>query len=222
MRHFTIIILVVCAILVGGFVYIEYDTNKFIENLSAPPVSTEEQGKSSNQMSKPPLSIEETHSVDAQDPQVFVDEVESHPPVHHTGGSQQHDHARHLPPAVGNYNLDPNRTSFASENESHAENDLMPDPPEPFEGLKKKLIEKHGDIPLIHTYIELRKKRLDRQQMTMDEVSTLWEAIMFFNPTPANQKTYELIKRLSSQADPGSFKVIYDPQKLQQKRISDQ
>ena len=37
MRHFTIIILVVCAILVGGFVYIEYDTNKFIENLSAPP-----------------------------------------------------------------------------------------------------------------------------------------------------------------------------------------
>ncbi len=221
MRNFTIIIIVVCAVFVGGSVYIEY-ARKNIENLPVPSVSTKEQVKSATQVSEHPPSVGETHSVDTQDPKDFVDEEESPRPVHQMGVSHQHDHTRDLPPAAGDDNLNPNRTSLTSENVSPAENDLMPEPPEPFEGLKKELIEKHGDIPLIHTYIELSKKRLDRQQMTMDEVSTYWEAKMFFNPTPSNQKSYELIKRLSSQADPESFKVIYDPQKLRQKRISDQ
>ena len=92
---------------------------------------------------------------------------------------------------------------------------MKKEPPKPLEALKKKLIEEHGDIPLVHTYIELRRKKLNREQMTMDEVSTYWEATVVFNPTSANLKTYELIKRLSSQADPDSFRVIYDAEELE-------
>ena len=42
---------------------------------------------------------------------------------------------------------------------------------------------------------------------------------MVFQPHAGEQKNfYELIKSLSSQADPGSFQIIYDPKKIGTKK----
>ena len=215
MRLFTITALIVCVISIALFFYLAHDTKKFIKDLPSPPVPTTDQGSEHAAETADTHSIDDTPLVDTQETQGVVEIEEAHPHYPHADNTHQHEHthAHADDPEIS----EPNRIPLASAKSSTKE-DLKTKPPKPLETLQKKLIEEHGDIPLVHTYIELRRKELNREPMTIDEVSTLWDAIMVFNPTPANQKTYELIKRLSSQADPGTFEVIYDPKKLEEKR----
>lgn len=214
MRLFIIAALIVCAISIALFFYLEQDTKKFIKNLPQPSASTIDKGNGHAGKTADSPSINDVPVVDPQEPQEVV-EVETHP--HHPHADNSHHHEGIHTDADAAEIAEPNRVPLASA-KSSTKGDVKAKPSKPLETLKKRLIEKHGDIPLVHTYIELRRKELNREPMTMDEVSILWDAIMVFNPTPANKKTYELIKRLSSQADPNTFEVIYDPEKLEERR----
>lgn len=208
MRLFMTIALIVCVLSIALFFYLEHDTKKFIKNLPSPPISTKDQESETADVDADSLSITPP-VLESQDPQRIVDEGETSPDIHHAGHVHQHEHP---PPLVNDTGISQSKgPPRATETESNMEKPLKTVLQKPLEGLKKKLIEEHGDIPLVHTYIELRRKELNREEMTMDEVSTLWDAIMVFNPTPENRKTYEIIKQLSSEADPGTFRVIYDP-----------
>ena len=197
--------------------FLEHDTKRFIKNLPQSPAPTTDQGSEQAGKTADSPSIDDMPLVDTQELQEGVEVVETHP--HHPHADDSHHHEGIHTDADAAEISEPNRVPLASAKSSTKE-DLKEKPPKPLETLKKKLIEEHGDIPLVHTYIELRKKELNREPMTMDEVSTLWDAIVVFNPTPANRKTHKLIKRLSSQADPGTFEIIYDPKKLEEKRRS--
>ena len=210
MRRFTIVVIVTCVLSIALFFYMEHDTRKFIKNI-AHPASTTAQQKAQTQEKADPQEKAEAPRVDTQDPQNIVDKGDTPPDDYQTEPPHRHENTAHTHPHTPeNYNSEPRRVLPASETESQVKNDLKKERPKPLETLKKMLIEEHGDIPLVHTYIDLRRKELNKEPLTMDEVSTLWDAIMVFNPTPANRKTYELIKRLSSQADPDRFKMIYD------------
>ncbi len=217
MRLFITAALIVCAISTALFFYLEHDTKKFIKNLPQPSASTIDNGNEHAEKTADSSSINDMPIVDPQEPQEVVEVEEAH--THHPHVDDPHHHEHIHADADDAEIAEPNRIPLASAKPSTKE-DVKAPPRKPLETLKKKLIEEHGDIPLVHTYIELRRKELNREPMTMDEVSTLWDAIMVFNPTPANRKTYELIKRLSSQADSGTFEVIYDPKKLEEKRRS--
>ena len=217
MRLFIITALIVCAISTALFFYLEHDTKKFLKNLPQPSDPTTDKGNEHTGKIADSPSIDAPPSVDPQDPEEVVEVVGTHP--HHPHTDDTHHHEQIHTDADDAEIAEPNRVPLASA-KSSAKGDVKAKPPKPLETLKKRLIKKHGDIPLVHTYIKLRRKELNREPMTMDEVSTLWDAIMVFNPTPANKKTYELIKRLSSQADPNTFEVIYDPKKLEEKRRS--
>ena len=219
MRLFIILVLIACVISIALFFYFEHDTKKFIKNLSQSPVPTIDKGSEHATETTDIPSIDDTPLVDTQETQGVVEAQKAHPHHPQADGTHQHEHTH--PHEDDPEISEPNRIPLALA-KSSTKKDLKAKPPKPFETLKKKLIEEHGDIPLVHTYIGLKKKFLNQEQMTMDEVSTYWEATMVFNPTPRNRKTYELIKRLSSQADPGSFEIIYDPKKLEEKKRSAQ
>lgn len=213
----TFVFLIVCVLAVGWVIYLEHGTKKIIENLDPLPIATKERGSGSATMKTDPFSIDETLTVDTQDTRKIAEDSDTSD-VHRINHFHDQEHPKGLHTSdEDNYKSKPNRKPYGAAN-SNTKKDLNVKRPEPFETLKKKLIEEHGDIPLVHVYIELRKKHLNREQMTMDEIDTYWEATMRFNPTDRNRKTYELIKRLSAQADYRSFEVIYDPKKLQEKR----
>lgn len=219
MRLFIIPVLIVCVISIALFFYLEHDTKKFIKNLSPSPVPTIDKGNEHATETADTPSIDDTPLVDSQETQRVGKAEEVHPHHPHADGTHQHEHTH---PHEDDTDIsEPNRIPLASA-KSNTKEDVKAKPPKPFETLKKKLIEEHGDIPLVHTYISLKQKFLNQEQMTIDEVSAYWEATMVFNPTPRNRKTYELIKRLSSQADPGTFEIIYDPKKLEEKKRSAQ
>lgn len=197
--------------------FLEHDTKRFIKNLPQSPAPTTDQGSEQAGETADIHLIDDTSLVDTQETQGVVEVEEAH--LHHLHTDDTHQHQHTNAHADNTEISEPTRIPPASSKSSTKE-DVKVKSPKSLETLKKKLIEEHGDIPLVHTYIELRRKELNKEPMTMDEVSTLWDAIMVFNPTPANRKTHELIKRLSSQADPGTFEVIYDPKKLEEKRRS--
>ena len=205
MRLLIFTTLIVCVFSIGLFLYLERDDKQFIEKIQTPASEGTSTEKVPTTEDADTFSTEETPRVDAQVPQSNIDIQVVDTDAHQVDPLYPDRHA-----ASENSDLD--STENVSVKDSESESNLKKEPPAPFETLKKKLIETHGDIPLVHTYIALRKKQLNRETMTMDEVSTLWEAIMIFNPTPENRKTYELIKHLSSQAEPGSFKMYYDPE----------
>ena len=214
MRLFIFLASAVCLASLALFFYLEHDTQKFIKNLPNPRISTTDPESGHTPEKTDTLSVDNAPSVDTQESQAGVDgtqQAHTHPPQADDTQQQEHTHATIDTPETSK----PPRRQPAP-TQSNTKEAVNKKPPKPLETLKNRLIKTHGDIPLVHTYIELRRKELNREPMTMDEVSTLWEAIMVFNPTPANQKSYELIKRLSSQADPGTFEVIYDPEKLKE------
>lgn len=204
--------LIVSVILISLFIYLEHNTKQFTKELQSHPVPKTSPLPSPTVDAADSISIEGTPVVDTQDIQREVDEEDTDTYVHQTDPLHPHEHTTDTHTlGEDSDDSDPNGTLIVSGTDSQTEF-LKTEPAKPFETLKKQLIKKHGDIPLVHTYIKLRKKELNREPMTMDEVSTLWDAIMVFNPTPANKESYELIKQLSSQADPSRFKVIYDPE----------
>ncbi|RKU16724.1 hypothetical protein C6503_11715 [Candidatus Poribacteria bacterium] len=214
MRLLTYAALIVCVIVITLFLYLEHYTKQFAKELQSPVVPKTSPPARPTVDAADPVSIEATPVVDTQDNPRNVDEADTDTDVHQTDHQHPHEQTTDTnTQAEASDDSDPNDTQIVSGPDPQAEL-LEKDPPKPFETLKKKLIKEHGDIPLVHRYIELRKKELNREPMTMEEVSSLWDAIMVFNPTPANKKSYELIKRLSSQADPGTFKVIYDPEEV--------
>ncbi len=213
MRRFTIAVIIICALSMIAVLYMEHDTRTFIKTL-APPVSSTIQQNAHTQEKMDPVSREETVRAAVQDPQGIVDKAATDTHVHQTDHPHPHEHTedKHTRRAASD-TLKMQRSAVASETAPQAKDDLKSDRSKPLEGLKAKLIEEHGDIPLVHRYIELRRKELNREPMTMDEVSALWEAIIVFNPHPENLKSYELIKKLSSQADPDRFEIRYDLKK---------
>jgi hypothetical protein len=212
MRLLTYAALIVCVIVITLFLYLEHDRKQFAKELQSPVVPKTSPPARPTADAADPFSIEATPGVDTQDTPRNVDAADADTDVHQTDHPHPHEQTTDTDTqAEASDDSDPNDTQIVSGTDPQTES-LKADPPKPFETLKKKLIKEHGDIPLVHTYIELRRKELNREPMTMAEVSTLWDAIMVFNPTPANKKSYELIKRLASQADPGTFKVIYDPE----------
>lgn len=211
MRILVISVLVFCALLIGWFISVEYNRSTSIKN--RPPLPTPgESGSPSTQAKPDTQTLEKTPRVETDKKGIVGSSAEHAHDGHQTELLHTHDTESQVDGADTQKSSAP---PYNSGNDSHADNDQMPEPHTPFEALREKLIEEHGDIPLVHTYIELRKKEHNKEPMTMDEVSTLWDAIMVFNPTPANKRSYELIKRLSSQADPGNFRVIYDQQEIQ-------
>lgn len=219
MKLLTLTTLIACVSVITLFFYLEHENKQFTEKIQTPVFeSTSPENKPATEAADT-FPMEKTPVVDTQMPQKNIDAQAVDTDVHQTDHPHPHEHPHPTHAQTDDFeDSDPNGTQNDSGKDLQWESYFKKEPVVPFETLKKKLIKKHGDIPLVHTYIELRKKELNREPMTMDEVSTLWDAIMVFNPTPANKKTYQIIKHLSSQADPGSFKVYYDPEHAKQRR----
>lgn len=194
---------IVFALGLGWFFYLEHDTSKFIKNLP-----------------EPPTSIEETKVVPPEEPSVFsieapsrsklIDEVKNIKETPETPHLHSHPHSHEVPEQVHDVktytDVPPNDVKENSETAA------LP----PLEGLKARLLKKHGDIPEIHKYIELRRKRLNREQLTMAEALALSELLYYFNPTERNRKSLELRRRLSAVADPTYFSTEYDEDRARQ------
>ncbi len=195
---------IVCALAIGWSLYLEYDTNKFIDSLPKPPAPIDETATDSRTNEQPVLETEAAPSGIDESPVVSSTEETATAPH-----PQPHPHEHQDTVQIPLKDINDWRTDRRPYTPPQAKQDPFVQRKVPFEGLRERLVEKHGDIPEVHQYIELQRKHHNREQLRQDEVMTYWELTVKFHPTKRNLETYELIKRLTEAADPESFHLEY-------------
>lgn len=84
--------------------------------------------------------------------------------------------------------------------------DLNTSPPDlsPQERHRNQLLKSHGDIPEVHTFIDIYYRMKDNP-VTFDEMLTMQELMYFFYPNEANRKGIEAIRALRDQVGGGTI-----------------
>lgn len=185
---------IVCMLFVIGIVvYTEWDKKKFVESLPKPP--TVEQSVNTP-----------VHRHDAPVPETPSEAVESEAVEDESMAEENTDTGQILPdddwrtddvPPHG-HKRSPTSDPFGQAiTQRHAESRFNPeemDPDELADMLLHGLIERFGDIPEVHTFMALQRKRLKEMPLTLDEEIERVTTQLYLFPHPETRKTLEFLK----------------------------
>ncbi len=181
----AIIVLLAAGII---FIYAEWEKKHFTENLPKPPANMESPDTSSEEepsstLEVPPASQHQgTPEQLEQDSETtsgqLTTEEDDWPTVPHP---YRHGHAR-TPDPGRNENTATQETSEAMSDDELWDRDL------------NQLIERFGDIPEVHAYLEYDRRVRTGQHITLEEDIAFLEAMQFLFPNEATRKTILLKK----------------------------
>lgn len=215
------ILSVACAC--GIFVYTSWEQRRFADSLPKPPVvesivdlhthphpheqphlhadsrtatdasaveTDSEPGAEKNTVS---TSTEQTSEEDTRQVEAAkqFNDVEETSAVWHTDDEHEHEH--------------PSRRSPFGKKLTHIE-DMDPD--ELADMTLASLLRRFGDIPEVHTFVAIDRKRLKNQPLTLDEHIDFTRAQLHLFPDPRTKKTLELFLERRATEYPRSTKIV--------------
>lgn len=225
MKVFAFISIAFVFLIVFGVIYTQWETKNFIESLPEPPptpdaaretqqgssvaapdtVGDTQQGQSQDEHSH--LSIEsdvskiEASSQEPVDPEVpsAGENIETQGDVYdwRSGDVQSHGHLPQIDPWQSIEGLKTLKTEG---------------PNITVEGLRSQLVKRFGDIPQVHTFIELDQKNERREPLTLDEHILYTESMNHLFPHKETEQAIKMLKHIQQMQAGGVPVIILNPE----------
>ena len=195
----------------GVFVYTKWEDQRFADSLPKPesqPVDASRQPQSPDDSvhttSLSPVLLDESEAgaekeVTAE--QVSEDDTQGVDAGWQTDGVAQDDEARHT---HDDHTHQPIEKPFAQEYPDPSEMD----PDELADMLLKGLLQRFGDIPEVHTFIALTRKKFKNESLSLDEHIDLTAAQLYLFPDPETEKTLNIFLEKKASEYPGSTRIV--------------
>jgi len=192
MRLFTIITVIFVVVIAAGSVYLHIDTKRFISNLPQPPrqdaTSPEGSPSPQNQLSESTVPSLDTLSTVRTQRKNGHEMGEWWDDDTHAGHTHEHPH-------------DP--WEFLTGEDNAMREGETPERSEQ-EALLTFLINKFGDIPEVHLFVEASLKLAD-EQATVEDLIEYYEVKRFLYPSPEVDEAIQIFKEARAAGQPVSF-----------------
>ena len=210
MKSLIFISIIFVVLIVFGAIYIQWETKNFVEGLPKPPPASDaseetqqvssdtvpntvkeaEQLRSKTEPSRLPIDNDSALSeTDTSSQKTVTPEVPSEENVvrqHNNYDWREPDIRSHVP----SRQIDPWQSAEAGKARGAEVPDITP------EQLRSQLVEKFGDIPQVHTFVELRQKTKRGDSLTFDETLLYVESMNHLFPSGKTTEAIRTLKRI--------------------------
>lgn len=212
MKKMRIGVIISVAFACGIFVYTEWDNRRFVNSVSPPPVVDEHTHPHPHEHPHPqeetaPATSSTTSVFDTQTiiveksvsptpseeetAQVETDYVEENPPEWQTGDEHEHEHKS-------------TKSPFGEELKDLNEMD----PDDYADMIRVGLLKQFGDIPEVHTFVELTRKIKKNEELSLDERIDFTAAQYHLWPDPRTKETLEIFLEKRATEYPRSTNIV--------------
>ncbi|MYC77866.1 hypothetical protein F4X10_19040 [Candidatus Poribacteria bacterium] len=226
MRTFTFISIAFVLLIGVGVIYVQWETKNFVESLPE-PLSTSDPTPETQQDSsvavpdtvnntRQPLPEDESSDVSFENAgEVNEGDASSREtvntavPVEENIGPQdddfnwQNDDVQSLGHPL---QIDPWQSAEDRKAHRRAGPNITP------EALRSQLVERFGDIPEVHTFVELDQKQNQRQPLTLDEYILYNESMNHLFPNKKTEQAIKMLKQMQQMRAAGVPVTILNPE----------
>lgn len=209
MKVFTIITIVFVFLIVFGVVYTQWETKSFVESLPKPPPTpyTAKEAQQAPSVAAPD-TVEKTQQVQSEhersrlsvatDNSASETQTSSRKRVNieipTTTNTETQRHVKDWRDNIDSHEHPHQRDPWQSAEDRKA---LRAEGPNvTVEELRSQLVERFGDIPEVHTFVEIRQRIQDRESLSINEYVKYAESMNRLFPSKQNEQSIERLRQI--------------------------
>ena len=216
MRKWMIGTILTVAFACGIFFYTEWNTQRYVDSLPKPPIVEQTVDTHSHPHPHPhdaPVPATSSNTVVfesetvAEENTVTAEQVSSEDSTLHVDTKW---HIEDVSQSDVTWQTDDEHVHQSTENPfgQKLTDPTEMDPDELADMLREGLLQRFGDIPEVHTFIDLKRKKFKNQSLTLDEHIDYTTAQLHLWPHPETKKTLEIFLEKRASEYPKSTQIV--------------
>ena len=210
MKFFTFISIAFVFLIAFGVIYTEWETKNFVESLpKSPPTSDATKETQQAPSDAAPNTVEKTHQLQSED-EHFPLSVESDSSASEIQTSSRKRVNIEIPTTT-NTETQRHVKDWRDDNIDSHEHPHQRDPWQSAEDrkalraegpnvtveeLRSQLVERFGDIPEVHTFVEIRQRIQDGESLSINEYVKYVESMNRLFPSKQNEQSIETLRQI--------------------------